>query len=507
MPVESEMKMADAEEPMDEKARAPAALRQPLPYEAFGSSIYLSNDDTMSLSSAQRIIYAIDKFLPLPASHIRPHELLNYFSFDTEPVAAGYDFSVHPDIAADPRQPGVYTLALAVRGRALDKDTRRNAALTFIIDRSGSMKKDGRMTYLKQGLERAMNELKTGDIVNLTVFDHQICSPVEGFVVGRDDPAVLRRIIGEIEPRGSTDLFAGLTEGYRLADAAYQRSFNNRVLLITDALANRGETSPNLAGIVSRYYESRQIRLSGVGVGAEFNDTLLDTLTEKGKGAYVFLGGEAEVDAVFGPRFLSLIETTALDVHFRLHLPRSMKMNVFYGEESSTVKSDVQAIHYFANTSQLFLSDLLSIDGQLHPEEPFAVTIEYSDAETGMPLVEEYVFNLGQVARDSRNIRKARLLMSWVDLLSEISQMRPEGEIGVQGGQWLDGWAYGRCGQGKGDLTRLALGQETDPEVRRVMSLWDRFCSRFSPPRNPVRRVAPPSPLPDAWPSASEASR
>jgi hypothetical protein len=93
------VKISETEEGMDSRAITRAEARPTLSYEAFGSSIYLSNDDTMSLSSAQRIVYAIDHSLPLPAEHIRPHELLNYFSFDTEPVSSGYDFSVRPDIS------------------------------------------------------------------------------------------------------------------------------------------------------------------------------------------------------------------------------------------------------------------------------------------------------------------------------------------------------------------------------------------------------------------------
>ena len=45
-------------------------------------TFYLSNDDSMSLSSAQRIEYAIEKGLPVPRAHIRPHELLNYYTFE-----------------------------------------------------------------------------------------------------------------------------------------------------------------------------------------------------------------------------------------------------------------------------------------------------------------------------------------------------------------------------------------------------------------------------------------
>src|SRR5690606_6778393 len=131
-------------------------------------------------------------------------------------------------------------------------------------------------------------------------------------------------------------LHAGLTRGYELADRAYQPQYTNRVLLVTDALANRGDTDPRTLAMVSDWYDSRRIRLSGIGVGKDFNDALLDRLTEKGRGAYVFLGTEAEVEAVFGDRFVSLIETTANDVHFRLHLPPSLRMQVFHGEEAST---------------------------------------------------------------------------------------------------------------------------------------------------------------------------
>jgi len=63
-----------------------AAAEAPSGYHDFGASIYLSNDDTMSLSSAQRVMFAIDGFLPIPREHIRPHELLNYFSFETAPI-------------------------------------------------------------------------------------------------------------------------------------------------------------------------------------------------------------------------------------------------------------------------------------------------------------------------------------------------------------------------------------------------------------------------------------
>ena len=468
-------------------------------YSDWGQATYLSNDDTMSLSSAQRVIFAIDKFLPVPLEHIRPHELLNYFSFETSAVQTTDDFSVLPEIAPDPKQQGIYNLALAIRGRAVDKQARRNANLTFVVDRSGSMSDEGRMEYLKRGMKKMIGELKTGDLVNVVLFDHEVCVPLENFVVGRDKTDVLEKTIDRMKPRGSTDVNAGLTRGYELADRGYNPTYNNRVVLVTDALANTGVTDARTIAMVGKYYDDRKIRLSGVGVGTEFNDALLDKLTERGKGAYVFLGSEAEVDAVFGARFISLLETTAMDVHFQLHLPPSLRMNVFYGEESSAVKEDVQAIHYFANTSQLFLSDLMARGGKLRPQDQLMLTIEYQDPETGTPMVEERAFTLGDITREAYNIRKGRLLISWADRLALLASRPAPMGYGPTAGTWIDETGFQQCEQGKSDLRDMSQGMN-DPEVTRVLGLWDKFCARYEAPRNPTRRV----PTSDAggWPSA-----
>lgn len=474
-------------------------------YEQWGAKIYLSNDDTMSLSSAQRVIYAIDKFLPLPLEHIRPHELLNYFSFQTEQDSPERDFSVKADIESDPREEGAYTLALAVRGRSVDKASRRNVALTLVIDRSGSMQAEGRMSYLKRGLRRMVNELKDGDMLHMVLFDHNICSPVENFVVGRDDRSSLNKAIDALTPQGSTDLHSGLSRGYEIADRSYRPGYSNRVVMITDALTNTGVTDEQMISMISKYYETRQIRLSGIGVGRDFNDALLDRLTERGKGAYLFLGSEAEVDAVFGSRFISLIETTALDVHFRLHLPKSLRMKVFYGEESSTVKEDVQAIHYFANTSQLFLSDVVARGYHLRTADDIMLTIEYREPESGDRSFEEYAFNLGQIQGESFNVRKGRLIMTWIDMLAQMAARPLPAVHSVGAGSWEDAEGYRTCEEGRRELSVLSQGIDQNSEVKRVLSLWEKYCSRYERPRNPVRRK-PVSQQP-GWPSAQSEER
>jgi hypothetical protein len=59
-----------------------------------GRTVFLSNDDSMSLASAQHLLHAVQHGEPFTPGEVRPHELLNYFSFHPADVEAGHRFSV-----------------------------------------------------------------------------------------------------------------------------------------------------------------------------------------------------------------------------------------------------------------------------------------------------------------------------------------------------------------------------------------------------------------------------
>ncbi len=441
------------------------------------SEVYLSNDDSMSLASAQRLLYAINNFLPIYRDEIRPHEFLNYFHFQTYPLVPGQTFSVKAQLA--PREKGE-TLALAVQGRKLTKEERRPAVLTLILDKSGSMAADGKMEYLKEGMALLKAQLKNGDVLNVVEFDHQVCNAVEGFVVGRDGMDGYDRTVAELQPRGSTNLHDGLVEGYKLAERFHDPEKINRVILITDAIANTGELSADLMASIGKYYDTKRIALSGIGVGLDFNDELLDTLTDKGKGAYLFIGLREALPRVFGTDFVSLLDTVARDVHFKASFPKNVKLDVFYGEEVSTEKAKVQPIHYFANTSQLFLLDLL---GQGGAEESYGLQIEYSDPITNAAKVENFSASAASLrTAGQENVAKARLLMAFAGLLEKTSLpgTRPYAGWRIKaeprGSQQAEGKkACAEAQAAMAEQTRVYSDQET----AYVVDLTNKYCARF----------------------------
>jgi hypothetical protein len=205
------------------------------------------------------------------------------------------------------------------------------------------------------------------------------------------------------------------------------------------------------------------------------------------------------VDAVFGDHFTSMIETTANDTHFRLHLPPSLRIEQFHGEESSTVKSDVQAVHFFADTSQLFFADVEGWEGKLRPQDDIMLEIEYLHPETGEQMVEEYAFNLGEISQARGNVHKAELVMHFIEGIQRQAFRGPPSQWSSRAGTWRDADALTECANTRADLAELAPAGR-DPEVARIVQLWDGYCSRFEgqatgrPARKDVRD--------DRWPSA-----
>ncbi len=431
------------------------------PEQDWGATVYLSNDDSMSLASAQRLLWALQNHGPVKTSEIRPHELLNYFSFDTAEVKPGDVFSALG--AASQTDPDTLTVSFAVKGY---NPAPRPLDLTLVLDRSGSMAAEGRMEYLKRGLLKMTEGLHPGDRVDLVLFDNELCSPIQNFVVGRDDMSVLTGTINQLQPRGSTNLGLGLGKGYSLAtgrnpNGTGEAGRNKRMMLITDALMNEGQIDPNILSEIGRGYEEAGVNLTAVGVGTDFNDKVLDQLSEKGHGAYVYLGSEAVVDRVFGVGLDALTRTIARDVHFSVDLPPSLAMERFYGEESSTNKEDVQPINYFAGTSQLFLQDLKIRHSQVVPSDPIVFTAEWVNPDTGAAETQSFHTTVGTLMQsDTHNLVKGRALMAWSDLLmnkslggqvcgapmdtwrQRVAELGQDAEI-----SWLDGLTSPLCGQ------------------------------------------------------------
>jgi len=88
---------------------------------------------------------------------------------------------------------------------------------------------------------------------------------------------------------------------------------SNRVVILSDGLANVGSTDAD--PILRRIAEEadKQIALLGVGVGSEYGDTLMERLADRGDGFVVYVSERSQAREVFVRQLPATLTVRALD--------------------------------------------------------------------------------------------------------------------------------------------------------------------------------------------------
>src|SRR5205823_5116603 len=94
------------------------------------------------------------------------------------------------------------------------------------------------------------------------------------------------RAIGAIETGGSTNLSGGWLAGCQQAAEQQREGQLDRVLLLTDGLANVGIVDPSELCRHAAELRRRGIVASTLGIGHDFNEELLEAMARNGGGRF-----------------------------------------------------------------------------------------------------------------------------------------------------------------------------------------------------------------------------
>jgi Ca-activated chloride channel family protein len=186
----------------------------------------------------------------------------------------------------------------------------------IVLDRSGSMAEAGKMSYAREAAVFVAQELLETDWFSLTIFDHHIETLVPSTRVRKK--ASLIAAIRQVHPRGSTALHAGWMQGAEQVEQRLARGALNRVLLLTDGLANVGEINSDvIANDVARFRE-RGVGTSTFGLGDAYNQDLLEAMAAAGDGNYYYIDSPQRLPNIFQSELHGLFATVGEDVRLRI---------------------------------------------------------------------------------------------------------------------------------------------------------------------------------------------
>lgn len=412
------------DEPDASVAAAPAALISDVPTcstidTSQPYTLYMSADDSNSMASPVIARNLIRQGLRVPARIVRPYEFLNYYSFQFEPAAPG-DVRIVPQLSSCP-QNGELSFQVALQAEARAATVRKALNLTFVLDTSGSMQ--GEPIELQAAAMRAIaGQLREGDIVSMVTWNvDQRDVLTSHAITGPNDPALLGAI-AQLAADGGTDLSGGLSRGYVLAQAQYAPDRINRVIVISDGIANVGVTDEQLIGQYANDEEGEEgIYLAGIGVGDGVNDTLMNVVTDVGRGAYVYLDSAEEAQRMLGDRFLSVVDLAARSVRLEVTLPWYLTLQKFFGEIASTDASLVRPQHLGPNDAMLFFQVLKACDPSLvHGDDRILIRATWETPFSRQPREAVIDTTLNGLAGDDADMTKAAAIAGYAEALTAV---------------------------------------------------------------------------------------
>lgn len=383
---------------------------------------YLSADDSNSQASpviARKMIRAGRYVQP---HTVRTYEFLNYYSFDyPAPTEAPAAVTAHMRKLNDPEKPDTYALNVAVRSQ--DKPFEQLAPLhvTFLIDASGSMAGQP-IDLAKTFVDRFAKRLRPGvDTISIVAVNRAPRVLLEGHKVGPETVATVTSTLGQLSVTDITDLEKGVVAAYEVAGKTYSGGALNRVILISDGADNAG---PSALKTISKFAEDSDkqgIYLAGVGVGAGFNDQLMNAFTDKGRGAYLFVDGEASIERALEPKaFVANFDVALKNVRLKMVMPAGWAVKAFHGEQMSAVASEVTPQYLSPNDQMIYALEIASTRSE---KDRVAQTFEFEAELTpmGQPATKIGITSkVSEMLADNRQIQKVKAVVAYAELLKAI---------------------------------------------------------------------------------------
>ena len=270
--------------------------------------------DTGSYSNVRRMLNA--GRLP-PQDAVRVEELINYFDYAyAAPRDEATPFGVLTEVALTPWNPKTHLLHIGIQGwkpRAAPKASN----LVFLVDVSGSMDEPDKLPLVKASLRLLTRRLTAADRISLVVYagsSGAVLEPTAG-----SESATIQSALERLQAGGSTNGGEGIALAYAMAEKAFIKDGNNRVLLATDGDFNVGIVS--FEALVDLVEEKRRsgVALTTLGFGTgNYNDHLMEQLADAGNGNHAYIDSLTEAERVLVSQRDATLHTIASDVKIQV---------------------------------------------------------------------------------------------------------------------------------------------------------------------------------------------
>jgi len=208
------------------------------------------------------------------------------------------------------------------------KHRRTPLNLAVVLDKSGSMT-GAKLEKTKQAALQLLDRLAPNDVFSLVIFSDEARVMVSAQKV--EDKEALREKIESIEAGGSTALYAGVKAGARQIQEYFSSKRINRVILLSDGLANVGPSSTSDLRRLGRELAEQGISVTTIGVGDDYNEDLMAGLAEASDANYYYVQDTEKLPEIFAKELGEMLTVAAREIRIEITCPDGVEPIGFIG--------------------------------------------------------------------------------------------------------------------------------------------------------------------------------
>jgi len=221
----------------------------------------------------------------------------------------------------------------------------------LVLDRSGSMQ-GPKLQSMKQATRRLIESLTPQDVVSIVIFDDTVQTLVPATFA--TDQAALHAAVDQIVESGGTAMSLGMQAGQAELQKYAGPDRYSAMLILTD-----GQTwgDEEVCRALAQSLGQAGVRITALGLGAEWNEKLLDDLAEATGGVSDYVADPGQILNFFQRAVRSAQGTAAVEARLLLRLVREAIPRAVYRVTPTIANLGYQPIG--ANEVAVKLGDLV----------------------------------------------------------------------------------------------------------------------------------------------------
>jgi hypothetical protein len=231
-----------------------------------------------------------------------------------------------------PSHPGFSCTHLKAVAAEAEADVRTPVNFCVLIDTSGSMELEGKLTNVCKSLYHLVDYMNDSDMISIITFSDSARIHCKGVAMNSSNKQMIRHILSQLAANGSTNMSDALIKAREcIIPGATDKK--QGILLLTDGHANLGVTQPSgiLHVLESITNDFTGCTVSSVGYGCDHNAELLDSMSRKGSGSYAVVNTIEEVGTVFGTILGDMASCVAQNI--KATFPAGVTLHTKYSTE------------------------------------------------------------------------------------------------------------------------------------------------------------------------------